>query len=183
MGDGVAKDRVFHKVLAVDDNEVYLNLLVRALGYERRFPVFTALDSTTAYEIALRERPDFGIVDLQLKDESGIDLIRALKLALPSMFITLCSAYVSSEVAIAAIRAGADDVVHKAASAHEILLRAEGTVLSVRDLETPSLELVEWEHITRVVAECGGNISEAARRLRINRTSVQRRLKRPAPTS
>ncbi|MGE3510977.1 MAG: helix-turn-helix domain-containing protein [Vicinamibacterales bacterium] len=31
--------------------------------------------------------------------------------------------------------------------------------------------------------ECGGNISEAARRLRINRTSVQRWLKRPAPTS
>ncbi|MGE0866916.1 MAG: response regulator transcription factor [Kofleriaceae bacterium] len=179
----MTKDRVFHKVLVVDDNDVFLNLFARALGNERPLRVFTARDSTKAHEIAVRERPELAIIDLRLKNESGLDVIRALKLELPSTFITLCSAYVSSEVTLAAIRAGADDVVYKSASAREVLLRAEGTDLSISDLETPSLDLVEWEHITRVVADCGGNISEAARRLRINRTSVQRRLKRPAPTS
>ena len=46
----------------------------------------------------------------------------------------------------------------------------------------PSLARVEWEHINRVLADCGGNISEAARVLGIHRRSLQRKLaKFPAP--
>jgi two-component system, response regulator RegA len=41
---------------------------------------------------------------------------------------------------------------------------------------------VEWEHIQRVLADCDGNISEAARRLQVHRRSLQRKLsKYPAP--
>jgi two-component system response regulator RegA len=35
---------------------------------------------------------------------------------------------------------------------------------------------VEWEHIQRVLADSGGNISEAARRLGVHRRSLQRKL-------
>jgi two-component system response regulator RegA len=42
--------------------------------------------------------------------------------------------------------------------------------------ETPSLARVEWEHISRVLADSGGNISEAARRLGLHRRSLQRKL-------
>ena len=46
----------------------------------------------------------------------------------------------------------------------------------------PTLARVEWEHINRVLADCGGNISEAARVLGIHRRSLQRKLaKFPAP--
>ena len=46
--------------------------------------------------------------------------------------------------------------------------------------DVPSLARAEWEHINRVLADCGGNISEAARRLGIHRRSLQRKLgKRP----
>ena len=47
--------------------------------------------------------------------------------------------------------------------------------------ETPSLARAEWEHIHRVLADCGGNISEAARRLGIHRRSLQRKLQKRAP--
>jgi two-component system response regulator RegA len=40
----------------------------------------------------------------------------------------------------------------------------------------PSLARVEWEHINRVLADSGGNISEAARRLGMHRRSLQRKL-------
>jgi|HubBroStandDraft_5_1064220.scaffolds.fasta_scaffold147285_2 two-component system response regulator RegA len=40
-----------------------------------------------------------------------------------------------------------------------------------------SLASIENDHIQRVLAECGGNKSEAARRLRITRRTLQRRLK------
>jgi two-component system response regulator RegA len=46
----------------------------------------------------------------------------------------------------------------------------------------PSLARVEWEHINRVVTDCGGNISRAARLLGIHRRSLQRKLARfPVP--
>ncbi|HTT69653.1 MAG TPA: helix-turn-helix domain-containing protein, partial [Anaeromyxobacteraceae bacterium] len=45
----------------------------------------------------------------------------------------------------------------------------------------PSLQRVEWEHIQRVLADCGGNISEAARRLGIHRRSLQRKLQKYPP--
>ena len=39
---------------------------------------------------------------------------------------------------------------------------------------------IEWEHIMRVLDDCGGNISAAARRLGIYRSTLKRRLRRPA---
>ena len=41
-----------------------------------------------------------------------------------------------------------------------------------------TLAEVEVEHIARVMTDTGGNISEAARRLGISRSSLQRRFKR-----
>jgi len=46
----------------------------------------------------------------------------------------------------------------------------------------PLLARVEWEHIQRVLADCGGNVSQAARLLGIHRRSLQRKLaKYPVP--
>lgn len=47
---------------------------------------------------------------------------------------------------------------------------------------TPKLARAEWEHIQRVLADCDGNVSEAARRLGILRQSLQRRLRKHAPS-
>ncbi|MBX9811033.1 MAG: helix-turn-helix domain-containing protein, partial [Burkholderiales bacterium] len=43
-----------------------------------------------------------------------------------------------------------------------------------------SVARLEWEHIQKVLTECGGNISETARRLGMHRRTLQRKLaKRP----
>jgi len=49
------------------------------------------------------------------------------------------------------------------------------------DYKAPSLARAEWEHINRVLSDCGGNISEAARRLGIHRRSLQRKLQKYPP--
>ena len=47
-------------------------------------------------------------------------------------------------------------------------------------IAVPSLARVEWEHIDRVLSDCGGNVSQAARLLGVHRRSLQRKLqKRP----
>jgi ActR/RegA family two-component response regulator len=45
----------------------------------------------------------------------------------------------------------------------------------------PSLAKVEWDYIQRTLGDCGGNISQAARRLRLHRRTLQRKLAKLAP--
>ena len=58
------------------------------------------------------------------------------------------------------------------------MLRAfgSGPELVAAPAQVPSLARVEWEHIHRVLADCEGNISQAARLLGIHRRSLQRKL-------
>lgn len=42
--------------------------------------------------------------------------------------------------------------------------------------DVPSLARVEWEHIRRVLSDCDGNVSQAARMLGLHRRSLQRKL-------
>ncbi len=49
-------------------------------------------------------------------------------------------------------------------------------------VESPSLQRVEWEHIQRVLQDCGGNITRAADQLGLHRRTLQRKLAyRPPP--
>ena len=79
-----------------------------------------------------------------------------------------------------------EDRVDPAAPADDILAafeRGEAPPLQVAetDYRAPSLARAEWEHINRVLSDCGGNISEAARRLNIHRRSLQRKLQKYPP--
>jgi len=56
-----------------------------------------------------------------------------------------------------------------------------GTNLEDGDLELPSLARMEWEHIQRVLHDCGGNISLAAKKLGLHRRTLQRKLDKIAP--
>ena len=169
-----------HSVLVVDDDEQVLRSWKRAA---RGHDVFTAIDPSTARHLAHAERPDLAIVDLRLGNASGIDLIRELKRDLPDLVLVLCSGYLSVAVAVAAVRAGAEIVVFKPITFHEIMQRFEESA-GEPDLEdTPTLARAEWEHIMRVLADCDGNVSAAARRLGIYRSSLQRRLRKEAPRS
>ena len=57
----------------------------------------------------------------------------------------------------------------------------DGATTEVLDTETPSLARVEWEHLQRVLNDCEGNLSEAARRLGMHRRSLQRKADRKRP--
>jgi len=166
-------------VLAVDDDEAVLAALSRSLSRHRK--VFIASDAPSAAEVARQERPDLAIVDVRLGSSSGIDLVRTLKADAPHIVVALVSGYLSIELAVMAVRAGADFVISKPVTGREILRRVEGGGATPNLHETPTLAAAESSHIARVIADCHGNISEAARRLGICRSSLQRRLRKPSP--
>jgi two-component system response regulator RegA len=73
--------------------------------------------------------------------------------------------------------ADADDVLAAFARGDGPPLEGGGS----SDFAVPSLERVKWEHINLVLADCGGNVSEAARRLNLHRRTLQRILQKYPP--
>lgn len=170
------------KVLAVDDEADAL--AGYRMGFGRYAQVFTASCGTVALPLAMAERPDAIVVDLRLRNEWGITLIRRFRQLLPDAKIALVSGYISVGSAIAAIRAGADRVIPKPVLPREIL--RELATHDAHELENiepafPTLVRVEWDHIMRALDHTSGNVSAAARLLGMRRTSLQRKLMRPPP--
>jgi two-component system response regulator RegA len=118
--------------------------------------------------------------------KSGLELLRDLKQLDDSMEVLLLTGFGSIATAVDAVRLGATNVLTKPADADDILAAFERGNAGVDNPpstshDVPSLARAEWEHIHRVLADCGGNISEAARRLGIHRRSLQRKLRKRAP--
>jgi len=164
-------------MLVVDDDPRTLAALARSLGHHRT--VFATSSLAEAAQIARRERPSVAIVDLRLGEGSGLELLRSLKAEYPRMTLALMSGYLSVDATVEAVKAGATVVMAKPISGRDILKRLDrGPPEDVDRGATPTLEQAESEHIARVLTDTGGNVSEAARRLGIFRSSLQRRLKR-----
>ncbi len=172
-------------ILVVDDNEVFRDRLARAFrdrGYETR----TAADCEQALASANEDSPELAVVDLRMPGRSGLELLRDLKQIDPSTKVIMLTGYGSIATAIEAIRLGATYYVPKPADADDIIAAFErGQAPPLRPSEikysAPSLARAEWEHINRVLADCGGNVSEAARRLGVHRRSLQRKLQKYPP--
>jgi two-component system response regulator RegA len=172
-------------ILLVDDDEVFRNRLARAFT-DRGYDVRTAGDYDSAMASAQNDSPEFAVVDLKMPGRGGLELVKALDEVDPQTKIVVLTGYGSIATAIDAVRLGATYYLSKPADADDIVnafARGEAPPLAPPDVEykAPSLARAEWEHINRVLSDCGGNISEAARRLGIHRRSLQRKLQKYPP--
>lgn len=172
--------RPIRTILVVDDDATIVGSWRRSAGSERT--VHAAHDHNGVQRLLSQHSFDLAIVDLRIGSTSGIDIVRELRDYSSELPIALCSGYLSVDVTVAAVRAGADIIAFKPITLREILQRLEENANAEPDLEeTPTLARAEWEHIMRVLADCDGNVSAAARRLGIYRSSLQRRLRKYAP--
>lgn len=173
------------RVLLVDDDAVFVRVLSRALA-ARGFEVAGATSSQEALVRCADFQPRFVVLDLKLGAESGLALIPRLIAARPGVRILLLTGYASIATAVEAIKRGAHDYLAKPVDADQVVQALLGpsssSIASSEPLPDapPPLKRLEWEHIQRVLTECEGNISEAARRLGLHRRTLQRKLaKRP----
>jgi two-component system, response regulator RegA len=90
--------------------------------------------------------------------------------------------YGDINIAVTAIKAGATNFLLKPADADDVV---SALLATSEPLELPanikSADRVWWEHIQRIYEMSGRNISEAARRLKLHRRSLQRILGKKAP--
>lgn len=172
-------------ILITDDDEVLRERLARAFR-ERGYDVQTAACFDEAVRLARIESTELALVDLKMPGRSGLELVKELKQIDPSTRIVVLTGYGSIATAMDAVRLGAANYISKPADVDDILTAfqkadASSELPDPAQLPTPSLARAEWEHINRVLSDCGGNISEAARRLQIHRRSLQRKLQKYPP--
>lgn len=172
--------------LLIDDDQVLLRTLARSLE-RRQQQVSTASDRSSALLAARAHSPQRIVLDLKLGSDNGLNLIGELKAILPRARIVLLTGYASIATAVEAIRRGAWNYLPKPIDLPSLLAAFE--VAAPQQDEPPealsedrsSLKQLEWEHIQRVLAEYGGNVSAAARALGMYRRTLQRKLGKKAP--
>jgi two-component system response regulator RegA len=177
-------------MLLVDDDEVFRERLARALR-ARGQEVVTAADSDEAVRAAARGKLASAVVDLRMPGMSGTELLPHLLRLQPQLRVVVLTGYGSIASAVEAMRLGAHNYVSKPADADDVLAAVMG---DARPLDAgaakaasppaeppPTLARAEWEHIQRILADTGNNVSETARRLGITRRTLQLKLKKYPP--
>ena len=172
-------------ILLVDDEELFRERLAKAFS-QRGFTVFTAGNFDEALRVIGEQKPALGVVDLKMPGRSGLELIAAAREANPDMQLVVLTGYGSIATAAEAVRLGALYYLPKPADVDDILNafardQSLGVAPGDEGFEAPSLARAEWEHINRVLHDCGGNISAAAQKLGIHRRSLQRKLQKYPP--
>ncbi|MEK7476491.1 MAG: sigma-54 dependent transcriptional regulator [Candidatus Coatesbacteria bacterium] len=110
------------RILVADDEEsirVYLRDLLRDEGYA----VLTAAGGHEAVEIAEREQVHLALVDLVMKDLSGLEVLKRLLEKSAGTRVMIMTAHASVETAVEAMKAGALDYLIKPFTMDEVRLR------------------------------------------------------------
>ena len=161
-------------LLVIEDDATFATGIVRSLS-RRGHSCAIAGTITEARELAESFHPAHILLDLNLGKENTQDFIPALRTLCPKASIVVLTGYGTIPSAVAAIKAGADSYLTKPATPESI-----ERALSERKPasgQTPLWDM-ENEHIIKVLSECGGNITQAARKLGLHRRTLQRRLKK-----
>src|SRR3954449_7883907 len=126
-------------LLIVDDEKTTREGLRAAL--EDRYDVYLADDTKAAMDLLEREHFDVLLTDFRLPNEDGMKLIkRAKSLPKPPICI-LMTAYGSEELAVEAMKKGADDYIAKGRLQIDELEMRINRALRQQNLETENVSL------------------------------------------
>ena len=169
-------------LLLMDDDAPFRNRLARALDWGG-LAVWLGESVHEALDIIEKTPPAFAVMDMRLEDGNGLKAVEALNKKRPDARAIMLTGYGNIATAVAAVKSGAIDYLSKPADADDVVK----ALLVVEDHAPPppenpmSADRVRWEHIQRVYALCGQNVSETARRLNMHRRTLQRILAKRAP--
>jgi len=123
----VSQDRV---TLLIDDHAVVRGGVRRALELRGSFQIFEAATIAEAFAQIARVNPDLIIVDLNLPDGNGLEIVQWVRSISTQIAIVVLSFNESDDHVIAAMNAGASAFVQKAAPLPELIASIEHAIES-----------------------------------------------------
>jgi two-component system KDP operon response regulator KdpE len=132
--------------LLVVDDEPQIRRVLRATLSSNGYDVIEAKNGQEAIEMAVRERPDLILLDVNMPDMSGLEACSKIRLSFegPIIMVTVRN---SEQDKIVALDAGADDYVVKPFAMGELLariraaLRRSSSEEPLPKIETPELSV------------------------------------------
>jgi len=157
--------QALNKILLVEDDALYGETLVDYLE-ENGFAVRSVSSVQGALDASFRDNFDIYIFDIYLQNENGINLLRELKDAKPSITALFLTSDPSSTRATECFDAGCFDYIRKSCDFDEILARIKNAVRTVSHQVSKCLEL-----------DTGHRYDFSAKTLTINETVYDLNLK------
>lgn len=167
-------------ILVIDDDAILRYSLVRALS-RRGYTVLEAESIKQTQAIFSQQTIDKVILDLRLGEESGLALAEWMLHQCPGLPIVIITGYAAVSTAVEAIKLGVKNYLIKPISVEEVLVAFDADAADAQKpikTEPLSPKRLEWEHIQKVLLDHGGNISQAAKSLKMHRRTLQRKLQK-----
>jgi DNA-binding NarL/FixJ family response regulator len=175
------------RVAVVDDHPIVRDGIIANLADDDEIEIAGSAGSAReAVALVERERPDVLLLDLELPDRSGLDIIGELKSAAPATRIVIFSAYAGEERVAAALSRGADSYVLKGTPSDELLatvraaaagqprFASEVAAQLMRSLRTPRhLRITAREREVLALIEEGLSNKAIAERLNVAERTVR----------
>ncbi|MGN9812178.1 response regulator [Micromonospora sp. BQ11] len=150
--------------MVVDDHPMWREGVARDLTEAGHLVVATSGEGRQAVRVAAAARPDVVVLDLQLPDISGVEVIHGLRAALPEVRILMLSASGEHQHVLDAVKAGATGYLVKSAAPAEFLDAVRRTAAG-ETVFTPGLAglvLGEYRRLAAVPSGGGAGASETA---------------------
>ncbi len=109
------------RILVIDDSKQVISFLAQQVLPTLGYAPLIATTGRKGLEVAARESPDLILLDLNLPDMSGLDLLRNLNQQGGQIPVILMTAYGSEQVAVEAFRLGVRDYLTKPFEAQEVI--------------------------------------------------------------
>ncbi|HDZ61825.1 MAG TPA: response regulator [Nitrospirae bacterium] len=184
------------KLLIVDDEEIALKSLEKAMKKEG-YNVTTTYSGPNALKFLDAQEFDVVLTDLKMVKVDGMEILRRCRRLYPDSEVVMITGFASLDGAVDAMKKGAYHYIAKPIKLDEmrqvvkealekIKLKKENTSLREQIEGTfrnkkdriPSLEELEMDYIRWVLKDVGGNKTQAAQILEIDRVSLWRKLKK-----
>jgi DNA-binding response OmpR family regulator len=129
-------NKSWNKVLIVDDEPTVRWVLAEALrGWD--YETVEAATGAATLAAIVAERPAAVLLDINLPDSSGLDLLREIKRRSPRAAVIMITAEALFENAVAALRGGADDFIGKPINLDELRFALDHSIELKRQGRAP----------------------------------------------
>lgn len=148
------------RILVVDDSAEFCSLLTKEVLPERGYTALSATTGQQALRLLAEKQPDLVLLDYQLPDISGLDILQQMAERQPMVPVIIMTAYGSESVAVEAFRLGARDYLIKPFDV-EVGLAAVDRVLAQVRLEQ------EKERLSRELEQARQELEQRVKELTV----------------